>query len=73
MENKLEIEFRSISTAVSCPICQKRYALKLSTDYLSRHVGEQIQTICLDCYKTRFSEIKFFLEKIKMGGNFNGN
>jgi hypothetical protein len=68
MENT-EIEFRSISTPVSCPICQKRYALKLSTDFLSRYPGEQIQTICLDCYKTRFAEIKLFLE-IKNGRPF---
>ena len=49
MNNKLEIEFRSISVGTICPICQKKYAVRLSVDFLSKHIGEQIQTICLEC------------------------
>ena len=45
MESNYEIEFRSISTGVICPICQKKYAVKLSVDYLSQHQGQEIACV----------------------------
>ena len=55
MENT-EIEFRSISTAVSCPDCGRKYAVKLSVDYLSRHLGQAIQCVCLECGQKQINE-----------------
>jgi hypothetical protein len=63
MENKLEIEFRSISVGTICPICQKKYAVRIGINYLSQHMGEQLQTICCSCAKKQIAE----------GRVFNGN
>ena len=49
MENNCEIEFRNIMIGAVCPFCQRKYAVRLSVDFLSKHIGEQIQTICLEC------------------------
>ena len=57
MENNCEIEFRNIMTGAVCPICQKKYAVRLSVDFLSKHIGEQIQTICLACGQSRITEV----------------
>jgi predicted RNA-binding Zn-ribbon protein involved in translation (DUF1610 family) len=57
MEN-LDIELRNISTGVQCPDCGKKFITRLSVDYLSQHQNEQIQCICVSCYKTRIVRIK---------------
>ena len=49
-------DYRSIFVGTICPICQKKYAVRLGIDYLSRHVGEQIQTICLECGQKQINE-----------------
>jgi hypothetical protein len=51
-------DYRSILTGVVCPDCGKKYAVKLSVDFLAQHQNEQIQCICVSCYKTRIVRIK---------------
>jgi hypothetical protein len=52
MENK-ELEFRNILAGVTCPICGRKYAVRLSVDFLSRHQGQAIQCICCSCAKAK--------------------
>jgi len=68
MEN-LDIELRNISTGVQCPDCGKKFITRLSVDYLSQHQNEQIQCICVSCYKTRIVESNNFLGKGEMVRN----
>ena len=51
-------DYRSFSTAVTCPTCGRKYAVKLSVDFLAQHQNEQIQCICLSCAKAKINEIK---------------
>lgn len=57
MYGNAEIEFRNIATAVNCPACGKKYTVKLGVDFLSKHIGETIAVICLDCSKSRIAEV----------------
>jgi len=60
MENKIEIEFRNISTAVSCPVCQRKFTTRLSVDYLSRQISQEISVICCSCAVKQINEGKVF-------------
>jgi hypothetical protein len=58
MENKIEIEFRNISTAVSCPICLRKFTTRLSVDFLSKQAGAPISVVCVSCALEKINEIK---------------
>ena len=55
MCGNVEFEYRSISTSVCCPTCGEKYATRLGVDYLSKHLGQSIQCICLECAKKQIN------------------
>jgi len=58
MESNYEIEFRNIVTPVVCPVCLRKFTTRLSVDYLSRHIGEEIKIVCILCSQSKIAEIK---------------
>ena len=57
MENNCEIEFRNIMVGTICPFCQRKYAVRLGVDFLSRHQGQEIQVVCVSCAQSRITEV----------------
>ena len=56
MNGNVEFDYRSLSTGVTCPICGKKYSVKLGVDFLSRHQGQAIQCICCSCAQEKINE-----------------
>jgi hypothetical protein len=52
------VDLKDITAAVQCPDCLKKFAVRLSIDYIVKHQGEPLSVICLSCAKSRIAEIK---------------
>jgi RNase P subunit RPR2 len=51
------VDLKDIMTAVQCPDCLRKFAVRLSTNYLVRHKGEEFKVICRECGQKRIVEI----------------
>ena len=58
MYQDLDVGLKDIVTPVQCPDCLKKFAVRLSIDYIVKHQGEPLSIICLSCAKSRIAEIK---------------
>ena len=54
------VDLKDIMTAVQCPDCLRKFAVRLSTNYLVRHKGEAgaLGHLFVMCQVERIAEIK---------------